>query len=291
MNMALFPKTIMNKPLILLDVDETLIDTEYTLNISDSEWKEALRRAEAQGAVIGLNSDSACEMLRRKARFYGIRGPIVAERGALVAESPDAPTICTNPAALRFLELRDAFLQFLTKGEPLATYLTVVGHVNELSNQLPTLPEEACANEAAVLINGFRSCSLSFFVRTQQEGSRWLPDARALDDVIGMAHSLGCEQFPSLWDERDMDRDLKYGICIFHHKQSVKSLACAPLLQLFGERRIFMVGNSMSDYMGESGITHCAVGNASEEYKEHSVFVAKGERTRGVIELFERILA
>ena len=281
----------MNTTLILLDVDGTLIDTRYNLNTSDSEWKAALRRAEAQGAVIGLNSDSACEMLRRKARFYGIRGPIVAERGALVAESPNASTICTNPAALRFLELRNAFLQFLTTGEPLATYLTVVGHVNELSNLLPTLPEEACVNEAAVLINGFRSCSLSFFVR-KREGARWFKDVRALDEVIAIVHSLGCgEKFPSLWDERDMDRDPNYGICIFHHKQSVKSLACAPLLQLFGERRIFMVGNSMSDYMGEGGIIHCAVGNASKEYKEHSVFVAKGERTQGVIELFERILA
>src|SRR3989338_11517160 len=80
-NIALFPDILMNSPLILLDVDETLVDIDYKLTCPASEWHAALRRAEARGAIIGLNSDSAYDTLQKRAVAYGIGGPVVAGRG------------------------------------------------------------------------------------------------------------------------------------------------------------------------------------------------------------------
>ena len=84
----------MNGPLILLDVDETLVDVNYKLTCPDREWHVALRRAEKRGAIIGLNSDSAYDTLQKRAAAYGIQGPIVAERGALVAQNVGAKVFC-----------------------------------------------------------------------------------------------------------------------------------------------------------------------------------------------------
>lgn len=280
----------MNKPLILLDVDETVIDVKYNLTCRPSEWRSTLRLAEARGAIIGLNSDSAYEMLKRRAKAYGVQGPIVAERGALVSKSPDARVICTNVDAMDFQKLLQVFMRTLTDGVKVTKYLIVVGHVNEIASRLPALPLNKCLNDTAVLINSFRSCSLSFFVR-RLHGRSWTKDAEALNEVIGITDLLGRKKFPRLWEARDMDKNPDYGICIFHHRDTKKSLAYPFLRDWFGERDVYMIGNSMSDYIGDVNVKHCAVANASEEFKDRCVLVANHVRTRGVIELIGRIMA
>jgi len=289
-NIALFPDILMNGPLILLDVDETLVDINYKLTCPASEWHAALRRAETRGAVIGLNSDSAYETLQTRAVAYGIGGPIVAERGALIAENADAKVLLANREARDFKKLRQAFLRALTTGANLSRYLTVVGHVNEVANRLPRLPTNGCVNGTAVLINGLRECSLSFFVRKQSRHG-WTKDVDALDEVIHLVTAIGAKKFPELWEARDTDRNPDYGICVYHHKDTKKSMACDPLVKLFGDREIYMVGNSMSDFMDDSRVKHCAVKNASPEFKKCCILVAGQERTRGAIELIDQVTA
>lgn len=280
----------MNAPLILLDVDETLVDKHYNLTCSSSMWTTALRRFGARGAIIGLNSDSAYETLQKHANAYGIHGPIVAERGALVSKNSDAQVQCMNTHARDFKKLQQAFLRALIVGARLGKYLTVIGHVNEISNGLPSIPRNACTNDIAVLVNGFRFCSLSFFVRKRCRRI-WTKDAEALDEVIGIVNSLGLKRVPRLWEMKDVDRNLDYGVCIFHHQQTQKSLACNPLVQMFGKRKIYMIGNSMSDYMNDDRIMHCAVANARRDFKDRCVMVAKNDHTHGVIELIQKIVA
>lgn len=279
----------MNTPLILVDVDETLIDANYNLTCSASEWKKSVRLAETRGVAIGLNSDSAYEMLQRRARAYGMNGPIVAERGALVGKNPEARALCTNADARDFQKLRRAFAQTLMTGARLSKYLTIIGHVNEISGWKTAPSRNSCFNDTAVLVNGFRYCSLSFYVR-KRRGGHWIKDAEALDEVIGIVDSLARKRFSVLWNTKDTDRNPDFGICIFHHQDTKKSLACDPIIELFGERDIYMIGDSMSDYMDDNRIRHCAVANASKEFKERCASVANQSRTRGVIELIGQIV-
>ena len=290
MNIALFPDILMNSPLILLDVDETLVDIDYKLTCPASEWHAALRRAEARGAIIGLNSDSAYDTLQKRAVAHGIKGPVIAERGALIARSPDEKVLCASAEAREFRKFRQVFLRTLTTGANLARYLTVVGHVNEVANRLPKLPTNGCVNGIAVLINGLRQCSMSFFVRKQCR-TGWTKDVPALDGVIDIAALIGRKKFPKLWAMRDIDRNPDYGICVYHHRDTQKSMACDPLVKLFGDREIYMVGNSMSDFMDDSRVKHCAVENASPEFKKRCILIADQERTRGAIELIGQITA
>jgi len=50
-----------------------------------------------------------------------------------------------------------------------------------------------------------------------------------------------------------------------------------------------MVGDSMSDWLDDDRVIQCAVGNASDAYKEKSKLIATSARTEGVIELLELI--
>ncbi|OGF90422.1 hypothetical protein A3I27_03975 [Candidatus Giovannonibacteria bacterium RIFCSPLOWO2_02_FULL_43_11b] len=53
--------------------------------------------------------------------------------------------------------------------------------------------------------------------------------------------------------------------------------------------KVFMVGDSMSDWLDDDRVIQCAVGNASDAYKEKSKLIATSARTEGVIELLELI--
>lgn len=278
--------------LILLDVDETLVDTNYEFTVPHDVLTAAIRSAEARGAIVGLNSDSGFLTLERRANQAGIAGPIIAERGALVQPERGAPLTPLIPETLRFLELRDRFLDALTLGQRSRQYLVVLGDVNELAKALPPIPPRVLPAPVAVLVNGVRTCSLAFYVR-KRVNCEWVKDSAAFVEVIAILEEAGPHCEP-LWSARDvLDRNPTYGICIVHHKDTQKSRAVEWILAHAGARSVFMIGNSTSDDLKDARVTQCAVGNASQEYKtrctETHGYIAQQPLTAGVIELLERI--
>lgn len=283
----------MNGPLILLDVDETLVDTNYELTVPHDVLTAAIRAAETRGAIVGLNSDSGFSTLERRANQAGIAGPIIAERGALVQPERSAPLTPLIPEALRFLELRDRFLDALTLGGRSSQYLVVLGDVNELSKALPPIPPRVLPASVAVLVNGVRTCSLAFYVRTRRN-CEWVKDAEALTGVFKILAEAG-GHVSELWSVREQPEDVnaKYGICIIHHKDTQKSRAVDWVLSRAGDRPVYMIGNSTSDDLKDARVIQAAVGNASPEYKarcrDSGGFITEQSLTAGVIELLDRI--
>jgi hypothetical protein len=285
----------MAKPLILLDVDETIVDTQYRLTVDPDVFRAAIVRVQERGAVLGLNSDSAFETLDRRARNLALRGPIVAERGALVAT--DRGIAYTNQKALWLPELRDRFVRAFTEGGRADRFAVLLGDVNQLADALPGLPE-AAAPRTLILVNGFRRCSLAFYVR------RWRKDGlhrdvvyagevfRLLED-IGEALALTSDVMSRHWFDRDVDVNPAYGICIIHDRQTTKSCAIDHILAEAGDRPVHMIGNSMSDDLKDSRVIQCAVGNADADYqarcRESGGLIAEQSLTAGVIELLDRI--
>lgn len=283
-----------NGPLILLDVDETLIGTNYELTVPHDVLTAAIRRAEMKSAIVGLNSDSGFPTLERRANQVGISGPIIAERGALVQPARGAPLTALIPETLRFLELRDRFLDALTFGQRTHQYWVVLGDVNELAKALPPISSRVLPAPVAVLVNGVRTCSLAFYVR-KRVGCEWVKDVASLDEVIAILEEAGPHCEP-LWSARDiLDRNPTYGICIVHHKDTQKPRAVGWILEHAGTRPVYMIGNSQSDDLRDPRVIQCAVGNASPEYKTRCLethgFVAEQPLTVGVLELLERIIS
>lgn len=278
----------MAKSLILLDVDETIVDTTYRLTVGAEEFRAAIERVQTRGAILGLNSDSAFETLDRRARDFGLRGPTVAERGALVATN--ANIAYTNSEARWCAELRDRFVRAFTEGSRSDRFAVLLGDVNQLADALPGLPE-AAAPRTLILVNGFRRCSLAFYVRRWERGglSR---DPRAAADAMAILDEVGASM-GSRWYDRDIDANPDYGICIVHDRRTTKPRAVEHILAHAGDRRVHMIGNSMSDDLKDARVIQHAVGNAKPEYKARAIatggFVAEQMLTAGVIELLERI--
>lgn len=278
----------MAKPLILMDVDETIVDTKYRLTVDAEEFHAAIERVQARGAILGLNSDSAFETLDRRARDFGLRGPTVAERGALVATN--ANIAYTNPEARWCAELRDRFVRALTEESRSDRFAVLLGDVNQLADALPGLPE-AAAPRTLILVNGFRRCSLAFYVR-RWERSGLSRDPRATADAMAILEEIG-SSMGERWHKRDTDANPDYGICIVHDRDTTKPRAVNHILAHAGDRRVYMIGNSAADDLKDPRVTQCAVGNASSEYKARAIatggLVAEYGLTAGVIELLDRI--
>ena len=61
-------------------------------------------------------------------------------------------------------------------------------------------------------------------------------------------------------------------------------------MQELGLEQICMVGNSMSDYLGDDVALHYAVGNASNEFKDKAVCIAENDIAGGAIEILTKLL-
>jgi len=286
-----------NGPLILFDVDETLVDTGYEFTVPHGDVTAAIRRAETNGAIVGLNSDSGLATLKRYAVRAGMTGPIIAERGALVQEERGVPPEVLIPEAARFRELRGRFLTALMREDRSLTYWVILSaFVNDLAKPKAMPPlRPLISTDIAVLVNGSRLCSCSFYVRKQTWNVEWswASDDVALDAVIAILEEAG-EEIPDLWAVRDVDRNPTYGICVVHHRDTQKSRAVDWILEHAGARPVYMIGNSTSDDLGDPRVIQCAVGNAKDVYKarclETGGFVAERPLTEGAIEILEHIM-
>lgn len=275
----------MDGPIVLLDVDKTILDEKYRLTVPLKLFRTRLEEIQQEGFRIGLNSDSALYTLKRSAGIYRMMGPLVAERGAILLAEKNAVPEYLNLDARDFRILRDRFLRILLR-EHLEEYLLMVGDVNRLSSRLPSLPSDDCGARLIVLVNGLRRCSMSFYVRARDR-TRWVRDAGSLDEVLILLNVVG-SSMGSFWGERDVDRNPEYGICIVHHIETQKKNAIGSIAELFPGSPIYMVGDSMSDWMGDD-VMHCAVANGKPEFKVRCQFVASSGYTAGVLEVLEHL--
>ena len=87
-----------------------------------------------------------------------------------------------------------------------------------------------------------------------------------------------------------IDYNEEYSVLILHDLNVRKANAIPKINQMFPGQQIFMIGNSMSDFVGDQ-VVHCAVGNATDDYKRQCLLVApvNMEYTMAVEYLFEKI--
>lgn len=280
----------MSKILVLLDVDQTIIDKNYSLTVPLEKFRESVTCAQSEGVVIGLNSDSALSTLSSRMASYGLHGPVIAEKGALLLHRAGLVEPLYLDEKLKQYELfRNAIVQeILQRNSESCQYLLVAGDVNGLVNQLPNLPPASNSAEFAIIVNGLRKCSLGLWSRRRKMDGTWVIDSTALDDMISHIERIGI-RFSDIWGTRDIDRNEQYGIYIAHDKSTNKARAVDHLIRDEVFDQIFMVGDSMSDWLDDPRVTQCAVENASDEYKKKCSMVALSPRTAGVIELLDLI--
>jgi hydroxymethylpyrimidine pyrophosphatase-like HAD family hydrolase len=276
------------KPLILIDLDETLVDCQYQLTADASLLHQSIRDAQRLGYKVGINSDSSLATLQHRAREFAMQGPLVAERGGTIATDADANPIYTVSQNINFQNLRDAFIARMTSCEQAQDWLVLCGNVNAFANRLPDIPEAETSARFAVLINTLRKASFSCFAR-ERDGNSWALGKQSLSAAYSELKHVAA-RFPELWESRDLEINERSGILIFHHTETRKLKCVGYLCENTGYNKIYMIGDSMGDFMDDERVIHCAVGNASAEYRSHCSMVAQAAHTAGVTELITGII-
>ncbi|MFE7797986.1 HAD family hydrolase [Nocardia sp. NPDC057440] len=263
-----------NLGLVLLDLDGTLIDHRYQL-ATDSIYA-AIEAAQAAGWTIGLNSDTPYEALCVWVTRLGITGPIVAENGAVIGV--DGHLWYDHETADKFAESRRVILGGLL-GDDIGVWSG--NPVEAIRNGEVTIPAEM----PLVMVNTLRRCSLSLHIR---RGSR---DGLLLDtDLTEVIADRVASAYPDFSD-LIVDKNHDYGVIIVQRAGFTKRLGVQRLMEKIDAPRVIMIGNSISDYLGDDLAMHIAVADATEALKQRADRVTEAPLTGGVSEALHQLCA
>lgn len=261
-------------PLVLLDVDETIIDTSY--NTTDDGLVATVEGAITKGWQVGLHSDTPIARLAQQAATWHMNGPLVGELGNIIVPNHDDLVPMWEDEELRaaFEAIRPPFLARGQAQHPGIKF--EVGNSRVARDAL--FRQEHFADERWALVDSLRQYSLSFYCLTVG------PDHRGFDgETLASLAGIGAHLFDQILGENPkIDLNPQYGICIIHGPRAKKHRALPALKAHYGP--IVMIGNSMSDFLNDPDVIQCAVGNASDELKQRSAFVASSPLTTGAIE-------
>lgn len=254
----------------LIDLDATLLDMQY--RVTDERIYPTVQRLQQKGWRIGLSSDTPYEGLKIWQDRFGMRGPMIAERGAIVVNND---TVRYDEAtAAAFARTTQAAAEIATK-----RYVFWQGNPVEAMRGGLRIGEPG---DTAVLLNNLRRCSFSYFVRrVETDGA-----LRIANDRTAAVAAEFRDCYPDFADvEEDVNDD--YGIVIVSRASTTKRHGTQQLMGSLGVNRVAMLGNSMGDYIGEDIADQFAVGNADPPYADLSVYQAPSPYTTGVCELLE----
>lgn len=257
----------------LFDIDGTLIDKDY--NVTDSRLYPFIQTAQEQGWTIGLSSDTPYEAMALWRKRFGINGPIIAERGALVEH--DQNLLYDTDEARAFLEAREQLLQhFDDKG-------IVVWEGNPVEAIKDNI-RIGQPGDSVVLMNNLRQSSLSFFVRRVNEANELVKSADLTELVVADARLF----YPAFGDiDEDLNHD--YGLVIASRESNNKRRGSQMLRSALQVDSFAMVGNSITDYVGNDIAVHYAVGDSTPAFKERADYIASDPLTSGSVEILGKL--
>ena len=277
----------MSEPLILLDLDHTLITTEFEL--TDETIFEKIRALQRRGIAVGLNSDRPFKTLNGYAERLQLAGPVICERGNVIHCGQE---ILFEQSHLRetMQAVRLAFIDLINQTHPSINLL--IGDSEKLFFQLKEL-FRAQPFLRFVLMNKARQFSIAFNSLQMLVG--FAHEQLVPEETAWQAHLELSQQLAAIFVQMSgLTPDLGvYRInhaTIVHHPDTEKSNGTRYLLDANLASHIYMVGDTTQDFLGsDPQYTHCAVANAQPAYKANCQFVAPRPFTEGVVDCLDWI--
>lgn len=270
----------MSQKIVLFDVDKTLIDTEYSLNVPLEVWQNSIKEAQAKGWSLGLNSDSGLAALLQKTAAWGMKGPVISERGALIHHPSGVITDTSGAGWLGLMpQIRDLF----------AERLRAMGY-----SVFPTIYDPAMAKEKPgkqiVVVNTLRERSLGFFTRRLVLKEGVVKDTHNLPIIEQILRKFLVDHLgKEVMDELEWDVNPDYAVGIVHHINTRKKRGVEKLMESLRLQKLFMVGDTLHDWIDLPGVVHCGVGNASPEFLRKCTIISPKPLTLGAIDILQQI--
>ncbi len=260
---------------ILLDLDGTVIDDTY--ETTDDRLYGVINDIQKSGWQVGINSDTPLEVIRKWSKELGLKGPNIAEGGAVVEAKDEI--IYSQEQGKLFMTLQNSVKNRLNDvgdivwdGDPVA-FLRNGSQIGQFGDTI-------------FLMNNLRLCSLGVFVRQVAEDGTLLAN-NSLTDLMAE------EVRPFYRDAHSLVEDVNYdhGLIIVSHESADKRAGVMRLQEASVLGKIAMIGNSTADHLGSDVAIHYAVGNADNKFKELADYVASGSLSSGVVEILSKLLS
>ncbi len=262
---------IPEEKLALIDLDGTLLGANY--QVTTPVIYETIEAAQTSGWTIGMSSDTPHEAMKLWHQRFGMNGPIIAEKGAVVdccgrlqynaADSEQYSKACTS----------------------LSDYFRSQGLVVWEGNPVEALRQGikiGKPGETAVLLSNQRLASIGLFIREVDEAGDLIINNELSESLVEAARDF----YPD-FDDIAEDFNRNHGLVIVSRTETTKRQGTLLLAQAIDMGRIAMIGNSLADYVGQDIAMHYAVNDSTPEFKEKADYIARAELTAGVDEILQ----
>ena len=260
---------------LLIDIDGTLIDETYSLT-SEAIFN-SIEELQECGWTIHLSSDSSIELMTHWASTLGINGSLVAEKGSVLHH--DGEVILDQAHYDSFREIRQDIVSRIQAQHP-GCSIWEGEPVQELLGQ----PTHASPGEHVVLINAYRRCSFGLFVRSVDNDGKYVMS----EDMCAQILDTAREALP---EDLDIDDNPEYGLLILANQQANKRAGTLRLMDILGLVEVGMVGNSITDFIGNDIARHYAVSNTTPEFRTVADYTSDQSVTKGVVDIIRRLTA
>jgi len=262
--------------LILFDWDGTIVDEQNQIH-DKQRFQQIIQAKISQGWIIGLNSDTPLRRLRRWRESLSMNGPIVAERGA-VAWWPDEQHIVSEKADI-FAAFRESLIQRLLQQEEYALFF------GDNTEFIKSVNRIAVGDSVIIALDAYRKCSIGMFVR-RVVNQELVCDISIAKNIQRLLESTSPSSF--LVSAIDFNERICF-LCV-NDPEVDKSRGVDVLLEKWGKPpHVYMIGDTMADYLNLPEVHQLAVGNAQPDYKEKAERIAVNNFAQGCIELLSKI--
>lgn len=255
----------------LFDLDGTLLGQDY--QFTDDLIYPAVQSAQEAGWFVGLSSDTPYESLAVWRQRLGLNGPIVAERGA-VTEAKEELFFNRAEATV----YANARAQICQTWKDMGASIWYGNPVEAIRNS-ERLGEPG---KILALVNILRRCGLGFHIRqVKEDGS--LTISQSLTETMAVEARLSYPDFDDLIEDLNHD----YGLIVVSREGLNKRTGAQKLATVLQVGKFAMVGNSISDYLGDDLAVHYAVADATEGFKAVADYIADAPATSGAVEVLK----
>lgn len=258
---------------LFLDLDMTLINNDY--QITDSRIFGSIRKLQKEGWGIGLNSNTPLKPLLVWMKYFGMRGPLIAEKGLVIRDNK------------RITFDKKLAKQIQTSRKKIKEHFVGANIQCLLGNPVDIIRENKFGqihSGPLVLLNTARKCSLNFYVREVTSNGQITINQELTSNLVE-----NVRKYYSGIDNLEEELSHADGVLLAMPKGQTKRIGTLAFMENVGLTQIGIIGDSMNDFFGEDKAVHYAVGNAKEDYKAKAGFVSKFSMTKGCVDILERL--
>ena len=264
-----------NRYLVILDVDKTLIDTNY--RVTSPTINSVIAQMKQEGHVFLINSNRALEDLTPIAKKFGLTRHIIGENGSFIYNpgTDSRKVLIDDETNLQVDEVRRILPEIIQKNFHNSYYF--VGDTTDINTHIEN--QEIPANiQNVFILNKFRKYTISLHVKKLQNGEL-VKDHEATKKLFELVKSFSERQGLDV----TIDYTHSYANLLAYPSEYNKATAFKVLAGEYPGFVKIVIGDDYLDKPLMNEVDYfMVVNNATEEVKQVADYVSPESVTKGV---------